>query len=69
MQIIEPTHNTQQPSSTQLIARLKNQLAQSEQDRAVLQSDVARLQLKLQKAQHDAKGVMSKNQWLEKQQS
>ena len=69
VQIIEPTHNTQQPSSTQLIARLKNQLAQSEQERAVLQSDVARLQLKLQKAQHDAKGVMSKNQWLEKQQS
>ena len=69
VQIIEPSRAAQQPSSTQLIARLKNQLAQSEQERAVLQSDVARLQLKLQKAQHDAKGVMSKNQWLEKQQS
>lgn len=68
IQIIEPSH-VQQPPPSQQIARLRNQLAQSEQDRAVLQSDVARLQHRLQKAHHDAKAIMSKNQWLEKQQS
>lgn len=69
VQIIEPSHVQQQPPMSQQVARLKNQLAQSEQERAVLQSDVARLQHRLQKAHHDAKAVISKNQWLEKQQS
>ncbi|KAL7507774.1 hypothetical protein ACHAXN_004872 [Cyclotella atomus] len=68
IQIIEPSH-VQQPPLSQQIARLKNQLAQSEQERAVLQSDVARLQHRLQQAHHDAKAIVSKNQWLEKQQS
>ena len=68
VQIIEPSRAQQQPLSQQ-VAKLKSQLAQSEQERAVLQSDVARLQHRLQKAHHDAKTIVSKNQWLEKQQS
>lgn len=68
VQIIEPSR-VQQPPLSHQVARLKNQLSQSEQERAVLQSDVARLQHRLQKAHHDAKAIMSKNQWLEKQQS
>lgn len=70
VRIIEPSHvQNQQPPLSQQIARLKNQLAQSEQERAVLQSDVHRLQHRLQKAHHDAKEIISKNQWLEKQQA
>jgi len=71
VQIIEPSHvqNQQQPSLSQQISTLKNELAQSEQERAVLHSDVMRLQHRLQKAHHDAKAIVFKNQWLEKQQS
>jgi regulator of replication initiation timing len=55
--------------SSQRISQLQNQLAQSEQERAVLQLDVQRLQQRLQKAHHDARAIVAKNEWLEKQQS
>jgi regulator of replication initiation timing len=69
--IIEPkhVHNQQPMPSSQRISQLQNQLAQSEQERAVLQLDVQRLQQRLQKAHHDARAIVAKNEWLEKQQS
>ncbi|KAL3802541.1 hypothetical protein HJC23_012560 [Cyclotella cryptica] len=66
--IIEPQHvQNQQPPPSQQISRLQNQLAQSEQERAVLQLDVQRLQHRLQKAHHDARAIIEKNKWLEMQ--
>ena len=41
----------------------------SEQERAILQQDVQRLQQKLNKANHDARTIKNENKWLEKQTS
>mmetsp|Transcript_24818 Transcript_24818/g.53738 ORF Transcript_24818/g.53738 Transcript_24818/m.53738 type:complete len:152 (-) Transcript_24818:234-689(-) len=49
--------------------RLQKQLHASEQERAILQQDVQRLQHKLQKAQRDARSIVMQNKWLEKQTS
>jgi len=81
--IIEPQHlannnnhhqNQQQQLQRQLpvgqeMKRLQKQLHASEQERAILQQDVQRLQHKLQKAQRDARSIVMQNKWLEKQTS
>jgi hypothetical protein len=68
--IIEPQHlrNQLQPLG-QEISRLQKQLAVSEQERAILCQDVQHLQDKLQRVQHEARKIISKNQRLEKEAS
>ena len=51
------------------ISQLQNQLSKAEQERYLLQNDIQKLQLRLQKAQSDARNIASQNKWLEKQTS
>ena len=44
-------------------------LAKAEHELELLQSDVQRLQNRLQKAHHDDRSLVNQNQWFEKQQS
>ena len=69
--IIKPNNNNYSNSNNknQSITQLQNQLQKSEQERHLLENDIQKLQFRLQKAQADARDIITQNKWLEKQAS